>query len=102
MKTFEIKHEAPAQVINSSLVGNVGSGDLEVMVEPNNENFFHVEIKTSAEGSEQRWNQIFQRIETEQSLPAMKISIHDFAATPGVIKLRIAQALETALTGGDQ
>jgi malonate decarboxylase delta subunit len=101
MKTFEIKHAAPVTEINSALVGYVGSGDLEVMIEANTENYFQVEIQTSAEGSEQRWSQIFERIGSEKELPAMKMSIHDFSATPGVIKLRISQALEVAL-GGEQ
>lgn len=38
--------------------------------------------------------QSFERIFTAQIPPAVNIDIHDFGATPGVVRLRLEQALE--------
>ena len=78
------------------LVGCVGSGDLEVMIESASEPQATIVIKTSVDGSEVRWQQIIEMVDANSELPAMQMDIHDFGATPGVIRLRIEQALELA------
>jgi malonate decarboxylase delta subunit len=45
-------------------------------------------------GSGPRWQQLFQRLFDGQTLPALNIDIHDFGATPGVVRLRLEQGLE--------
>lgn len=96
MDTLHFKRPARATELRPALVGYVGSGDLEVMIEPTTEPYAQIRIQTSTDGSEARWRQLIELIEAVSPLPAMRMDIHDFAATPGVIRLRIEQALELA------
>jgi len=100
METLYFQRPASASQIQPSLVGYVGSGDLEVMIEPSRGEFAEIHIQTSTAGSEVRWQQIIDQITPVIPLPAMRMDIHDFAATPGVIRLRIEQALEQAMSLG--
>lgn len=102
METLHFQRQAQTSHIKPTLVGYVGSGDLEVMIEPSDGEFADIYIQTSTAGSEVRWQQIIDQITPVIPLPVMRMDIHDFAATPGVIRLRIEQALEQALSiGGD-
>ncbi|WP_115717597.1 malonate decarboxylase acyl carrier protein [Gallaecimonas mangrovi] len=95
METFELTVDAKPQPLGRALVGCVASGDLEVMIEPNNANQAQLLI-TSNCANRRRWQHIVAAIAASQTLPAMRMDIHDFAATPGVIRLRIEQALAQA------
>jgi len=53
-----------------------------------------IQVQTSVNGAEQRWQHLFERIFQEQTPPALNIDIHDFAATPGVVRLRLEQGCE--------
>ena len=53
-----------------------------------------IQVQTSVNGAEQRWQHLFERIFQEQTPPALKIDIHDFGATPGVVRLRLEQGFE--------
>ena len=53
-----------------------------------------INVGTSVNGSAPRWQQLFQRLFAEQLPPAMNIDIHDFGATPGVVRLRLEQGFE--------
>ena len=53
-----------------------------------------IQVVTSVNGSAPRWQQLFERMFREQQLPALNIAIHDFGATPGVVRLRLEQGLE--------
>ncbi|MNG09414.1 Malonate decarboxylase acyl carrier protein [compost metagenome] len=75
-------------------MGCVGSGDLEVLLEPGIAGTLTIQVVTSVNGSGPRWQQLFQRLFDGQSLPALNIDIHDFGATPGVVRLRLEQGLE--------
>lgn len=66
------------------------------MIEPTCESSASICIKTSVDGSEVRWHQIMDAINADLELPAMQMDIHDFGATPGVVRLRVEQALELA------
>ena len=96
METLHFKRPARATELQPVLVGYVGSGDLEVMIVPVQGDQAEICIQTSAPGSEIRWRQVIEQIEAATALPAMRMDIHDFAATPGVVRLRIEQALEMA------
>ncbi len=97
MNTFHFVRPASAASIEQTLVGYVGSGDLEVMIDHNDQPQVDIHIYSSATvGGEQRWQQILDRVSMGQPLPAMRMDIHDFSATPGVIRLRLEQALEQA------
>ncbi|WP_372875291.1 malonate decarboxylase subunit delta [Pseudomonas sp.] len=90
--SFEFPAGQPAQ--SRAQVGCVGSGDLEVLLEPGTPGSLTIQVVTSVNGSAPRWQQLFERMFREQSLPALSISIHDFGATPGVVRLRLEQGLE--------
>ena len=76
-------------------IGVVSSGDLEVLfTSEGNETELTVEVTSSADNSEKRWKDLFDRLYTQGSLAAGRMEIHDFAATPGVARLRIEQAME--------
>lgn len=85
----------PTKNVYQIQVGVVSSGDLEVLFSSEgNETELTVEITSSADNSEKRWKDLFDRLYTQGALAAGKIEIHDFAATPGVARLRIEQAME--------
>ncbi|MDE1167120.1 MAG: malonate decarboxylase subunit delta [Pseudomonas sp.] len=90
--TFEFPAGQPAR--GRALVGCVGSGDLEVLVEPNAAGSLTIQVVTSVNGSAPRWEQLFKRMFEGQPHSAMKIDIHDFGATPGVVRLRLEQGFE--------
>lgn len=90
--SFEFPAGQPAQ--SRAQVGCVGSGDLEVLLEPGTPGSLTIQVVTSVNGSAPRWQQLFERMFREQRLPALSISIHDFGATPGVVRLRLEQGLE--------
>jgi malonate decarboxylase delta subunit len=90
--TFEFPAAAPAR--GRVAVGVVGSGDLEVLLEPNTAGRTAVRITTSVGGMGRVWEAVLGRILTATPLPATKIEINDFGATPGVVRMRIEQAFE--------
>ncbi len=55
-----------------------------------------IQVVTSVNGSGPRWQQLFARVFAASTAPAASIRIHDFGATPGVVRLRLEQALEEA------
>ena len=95
MEHFTCRYPASQHRQGRALVGCVGSGDLEVLLEPANADFT-LRVTTSVNGSEPRWRALFDRLfATREDLPALTLDIHDFGATPGVVRLRLEQGLET-------
>ncbi len=80
-------------LLQKVLVGVVGSGDLEVLVEPHDD-LILIQICTSVDGMGSIWQALMQRLFSSGTLPGMRIDINDFGATPGVVRLRLEQALE--------
>jgi malonate decarboxylase beta subunit len=78
-------------------VGNVGSGDLEILLEPTDNPQINIDLITSVDNRQSLWQAIFDRHFAADSA-AMNITINDFGATPGVIGLRLVQALEQTTT----
>ena len=92
--TYEFAASARAQALRKQvLVGVVGSGDLEVLVEPQADQI-RIQICTSVDGMASVWETLMARLFAQGTLPAMRIDINDFGATPGVVRLRVEQALE--------
>lgn len=89
---YEYPAGAPAK--QRVLTGVVGSGDLEVLLEPHSAGVTAVSVSTSVEGMSKVWEALLTRILTAALLPAVRIEINDFGATPGVVRLRIEQAFE--------
>ncbi len=94
METLSFEFPAGQPPKGRALVGCVGSGDLEVLLEPGTAGTLNIQVQTSVNGAEQRWQHLFQRIFQEQIPPALNIQIHDFGATPGVVRLRLEQGFE--------
>jgi malonate decarboxylase delta subunit len=74
-------------------VGVVGSGDLEVLLEPSPDARTHVLVNTSVDGFEATWKNVLDRF-FARFHGAVSIEINDFGATPGTVMLRLAQAVE--------
>jgi len=76
----------------SVLVGVVGSGNLEVLVEPRDDDRCAVEIRTSARGFETIWEAVLCNFHERHALAGVRLSINDMGATPAVVSLRLEQA----------
>lgn len=94
METLNFQFPAAEPGRGRTLVGCVSSGDLEVLIEPGRAGHLDIQVVTSVTGSSARWQQLFQRLFDGRTLPAVKIDIHDFGATPGVVRLRLEQGFE--------
>lgn len=75
------------------LVGVVGSGNLEVLLEPAADALCTVEVTTSARGFEPIWAAVMIDFHTRHPLAGVRISINDMGATPAVVSLRLQQAV---------
>jgi malonate decarboxylase delta subunit len=74
------------------LVGVVGSGNLEILVEPGAlEGACEVRIDTSVRGFEDTWRAVLERFLARHPLADTRISINDGGATPAVVSLRLEQ-----------
>ena len=76
--------------------GVVSSGDLEVVFESSDGDTLTVIIKSSVDNSAERWKALFSRIQQFNLLPAGRMQINDFGASPGVVRLRVEQVLDEA------
>lgn len=94
MEKIFCEYPAGAPAKARVLTGVVGSGDLEVLLEPHTAGVTTIAINTSVDGMRQVWEALLTRIFATPSLPAAKIEINDFGATPGVVRMRIEQAFE--------
>jgi malonate decarboxylase acyl carrier protein len=90
-----LKYDYPAEkpFTNRVHVGVVGSGDLEVLIEPSSDMAAHVVVTTSVNGYGLIWKSVIDRFFTRFK-GAAAIEINDFGATPGMVALRLAQAVE--------
>jgi malonate decarboxylase acyl carrier protein len=75
-------------------VGVVGSGDLEVLIEPAGHGVT-VDLRTSVDGFADTWLAVLERFFSRTNVAA-KVQINDFGATPGTVTLRLSQAVEAA------
>jgi malonate decarboxylase delta subunit len=82
------------------LVGVVGSGNLEVLIEPAHLNgACEIEVRTAAVGFGATWEAVMADFHARWQLADARISINDMGATPAVVGLRLDQAVES-VTGG--
>jgi len=93
--------EYPAQrAVNARAhVGVVGSGDLEVLLSPAPAMMATVDVRTSVDGYGHIWKSVFDRF-FQRYDGATHIEINDFGATPGVVALRLAEAIEALESNG--
>ena len=83
------------------LVGVVGSGNLEVMIEPAGGSDCSVQVETSARGFGAIWQAVLDDFHARHPLAGVRVSINDMGATPAVVSLRLDQAV-AELPGGSQ
>jgi malonate decarboxylase delta subunit len=93
MERIELNYPAKRKVSGRAHVGVVGSGDLEVLLEPAAGNSSQVLIRTSVDGFQDTWKAVLDRF-FEKFDGAVRIQINDAGATPGSVQLRLEQAVE--------
>ena len=93
MEKFTFVYPASQPVKQRVHTGVVGSGDLEVLLEPSPDQNAHVNVTTSVDGFSHTWRLVMDRFFSRYQ-GAATIEIHDFGATPGVVTLRLEQAVE--------
>jgi malonate decarboxylase delta subunit len=95
MERIEFDYPARRKVSERAHVGVVGSGDLEVLLEPAAGNRSHVLIRTSVDGFRETWKAVLDRFFSRYD-GAVRIEINDAGATPGSVQLRLEQAVEVS------
>src|SRR5258708_5227668 len=95
MEQIEFTYPANRKVNQKAHVGVVGSGDLEVLLEPAEDEFAHVFIRTSVDGFRDTWKAVLDRFFAKYN-GAVRIQINDAGATPGIVYLRLEQAVEVS------
>ena len=102
MEKHEFTYSAGAPAAGRAVVGVVGSGDLEVLLEPAPAGLSTVRITTSVDGYGRVWQAQLDRVfqgEVGPNGPAVALEINDFGATPGVVGMRIVQAFGASAGG---
>jgi malonate decarboxylase delta subunit len=95
MEQIEFNYPAKRKVHKRAHVGVVGSGDLEVLLEPAEGEFAHVFIRTNVDGFRDTWKAVLDRFFANYD-GAARIQINDAGATPGSVQLRLEQAVEVS------
>ncbi len=93
METLNYEYEAKRPLTRRAHVGVVGSGDLEVLIEPSSSLTTQVRVRTSVDGYARVWKSVLDRFFSRFE-SAAKVEINDFGATPGTVTLRLEQAAE--------
>ena len=83
----------PAGAFAPVLVGVVGSGNLEVLLEPAEGGDCSLRIETSARGFAPIWDAVVRDFHQRHPLAGVRVSVHDMGATPAVVSLRLDQAV---------
>jgi malonate decarboxylase delta subunit len=102
METLHFRFEAGSLPVTSrpQLVGVVGSGNLEVLIEAAPLNgACEIEVRTAANGFGATWEAVMRDFQARWKLMDTRICINDMGATPAVVSLRLDQAVES-MTGG--
>jgi len=82
------------------LVGVVGSGNLEVLIEAASlDGACAIEVHTAAMGFGATWQAVLDDFHQRWQLQDARIAINDMGATPAVVSLRLDQAVQTMLGG---
>jgi malonate decarboxylase delta subunit len=95
MEQIEVSYPAKRMVPKRAHVGVVGSGDMEVLLEPAEDNVARVFIRTSVDGFGATWRAVLDRFFAKYD-GAARIQINDAGGTPGLVQLRLEQAVEAS------
>ncbi|HMC16721.1 MAG TPA: malonate decarboxylase acyl carrier protein [Albitalea sp.] len=90
---FTFPGQRPARDFPPVLVGVVGSGNLEVLLEPAAGSDCTIHIETSARGFGPIWDAVVRDFHQRHPLAGVHVSINDMGATPAVVSLRLDQAV---------
>ena len=93
METLNFTYEAQRPLTRRAHVGVIGSGDLEVLIEPSHAPGSDVRVRTSVDGYAPVWKAVLDRFFSRFD-HAAHVEINDFGATPGTVTLRLEQAAE--------
>ena len=85
--------QRPAGAFAPVLVGVVGSGNLEVLLEPVSGTRCDIHIETSARGFGAIWEAVARDFHLRHPLAGVRVSVNDMGATPAVVSLRLDQAV---------
>ena len=103
MEKFDYRYPAGSTANGRAMVGVVGSGDLEVLLEPHPAGTTMVSVTTSVNGYGSVWqaqlDRVFKGALVGPDAPAVRVEINDFGATPGVVGMRLAQAFAALAAG---
>jgi malonate decarboxylase delta subunit len=99
MQTLTYRFPAQEAASRAVHIGVVASGDLEILLQPPaagspSDNAL-VRVRTSVNGFDTVWHDVLERFFGRTPL-AGRWELNDFGATPGVVNLRLLQALEAA------
>jgi len=94
METLTFNYKGTKQLPQRAHVGVVGSGDLEVLLEPAAHGS-EVIVRTRFDGYGAIWQEILDRFFAIHDIKA-RIEINDFGATPGMVSMRLLQAVEVS------
>lgn len=102
IETLDFSYEGrhPVGPFAPVLVGVVGSGHLEVLLEPAEPPACQVQVETSAHGFRPIWQAVMDDFHARHGLAGVRVSIHDMGATPAVVSLRLDQAVAELSAGG--
>jgi malonate decarboxylase delta subunit len=95
MEQIEFNYSSKRKVTRKAHVGVVGSGDLEVLLEPAEGESSRVFIRTSVDGFRDTWKAVLDRFFAKYD-GVVQIQINDAGATPGSVLLRLEQAVEVS------
>lgn len=90
---WQLPGQQPAGDFAPVLVGVVGSGNLEVMLEPLPGTGCEVRVETSARGFRPIWDAVVADFHRRHGLAGVRVSVNDMGATPAVVSLRLDQAV---------
>jgi len=90
---FSFAGERPAGSFAPVLVGVVGSGNLEVLMEPAAGAHCEIHIETSARGFGTIWEAVVRDFHQRHPMGGVRVSVNDMGATPAVVSLRLDQAV---------
>ena len=100
METLNYRFEQGTRRLPAApqVVGVVGSGNLEVLIESvPQDGACTIAISTAAVGFGPIWEAVMRDFHQRWALADTRISINDMGATPAVVSLRMDQAAETIL-----
>jgi malonate decarboxylase delta subunit len=92
----QLKFDYPSarrRVTKKAHVGIVGSGDMEILMQPSETGAAQVSVQTSVKGFNNSWKAVMDRFFTSYD-GAVRIHVNDAGATPGTVLLRLQQAAE--------